>query len=418
MRVLQITLRDLVGQRFNGYRLHRTLRERGHESSMLVVQKRSEDPDIHAYSRAGELAERGLYASERVSSLQGLLSPFGWSFPLRRCFRDAQVVHWHLVYPHFIGLPSMPWLARLRPTVWTLHDPWAMTGHCVHPLECGRWKTGCGRCPDLSRNFAVWFDTTALVWRAKRALYPRTPLTLVVASRWMKDRVAASPLLRSWPCHVIPFGLELDRWPRLDREACRARLGVPAGAKVLAFRMPRGFRQHGIKGIPWLLEALRRLPLHQPVTLIVFEEKGLLEDLRGKYSILELGWVDDESRIAEALAAADLFLMPSAAESFGLMALEAMACGTPVVVSAGTALVETTRAPEAGVAVSPGDAPALTQAIERLLADGSLRASLGRRGREIVEAEHSYEDYFRRHVELYRALSERPTTNRIAEPQA
>jgi glycosyltransferase involved in cell wall biosynthesis len=406
MNILQVTLRDLVGQRFSGYRLHRSLRDRGHDSSMLVVEKRSDDPGVHSHSRWGELVERGLCASERVTGLQGMLSPFGWSFPLRRCFRTAQVVHWHLIHPHYVSLPSMPWLTGLRPTLWTLHDPWAITGHCVHPLDCQRWRTGCGRCPDLSRNFAVWYDTTALVWRTKRAVFGRTPLTLVVASRWMKSLVEASPLLRSMACHVIPYSLELDRWRPLDREACRSRLGIPPGAKALAFRMPRGHRQQQTKGIPWLLEALRRLPLHEPTYLIVLEEKGLLEELRGRYSLVELGWSNDDSQVAEALTAADLFLMPSTAESFGLMALEAMACGTPVVVTEGTALMEVIRAPSAGVAVPPGDAKALASTIERLLADDSLRSALGRRGREIVEAEHSHDAYVQRHVELYASLLE------------
>src|SRR5882762_889583 len=167
MNILQVTLRDLIGQRYNGYGLHRSLRDGGHESGMLVVEKRSDDPDIHSYTRGAELFERGLYASERVTSLQGMLSPFGWSFPARRCFRSAQVVHWHMIYPHFVSLLSMPWLTRLRPTIRTLHDTWALTGHCVWPVECSRWKTGCGRCPDLKRNFSVWFDTTALVWKTK-----------------------------------------------------------------------------------------------------------------------------------------------------------------------------------------------------------------------------------------------------------
>ncbi len=406
MHLLQVTLRDLVGQRFNGYRLHRSLRKRGHASSMLVVEKRSVDPDVHAHSGAGAALERGLYAAERVTSLQGMLSPFALTFPARRAFQTAQVVHWHLVSPHYVSLPAMPWLTRLRPTIWTLHDPWAMTGHCVHPLDCQRWQTGCGRCPDLSRSFAVWFDTTALVWKVKRAAYLRSPVTLVVASRWMKERVEASPLLRDWPCHVIPFGLEMDGWRALERAACRRSLGIPEGAKALAFRMPVGARQHRTKGIPWLLEALKRLPLHQPTHLIALEGKGMLEELRGRYSIVEPGWLDDEAKVGEALTAADLFLMPSTAESFGLMALEAMACRTPVVVTDGTALVETIRAPSAGVAVRAGDANALAGAIERLLGDDALRARLGKRGREIVESEHSFDDYVRRHLELYEAVAE------------
>jgi glycosyltransferase involved in cell wall biosynthesis len=413
MNVLQVTLRDLVGQRFNGYGLHRSLRDGGHASSMLVVEKRSDDPGVHAYTRAGELLERGLYAGERVTSLQGMLSPFGWSFPARRCFRSAQVVHWHLIHPHFVSLLSMPWLTRLRPTVWTLHDTWAVTGHCVWPVQCPRWRTGCGRCPDLKRNFSVWFDTTALVWKTKRAVFARTPLTLVVASRWMKSQVEASPLLRSFPTHLIPFGLDLDRWRPRDREAWRKKLGIPAGAKAIAFRMPQGERHQQTKGIPLLLEALRRLPIREPTYLIVFQQKGLLEELRGKYSLVELGWSNDDSEVAEALTAADVFLMPSIAESFGLMALEAMACGTPVVVTEGTPLVEVVRAPEAGVAVPAGDAEALSRAIESLLADGARRATLGRRGREIVVSEHAHDTYVRRHLELYTSLLEGPPALRV-----
>jgi glycosyltransferase involved in cell wall biosynthesis len=282
-----------------------------------------------------------------------------------------------------------------------------MTGHCVHPLECERWRTGCGLCPDLNRNFAVWSDTTAMVWRAKQRLYARAPVTLVVASRWMRDRIVESPLLRSWPCHIIPFGLDLDLWRPGDRAACRARIGLPADARVLAFRLPIGERQHRTKGIAWLFEALRRLPPDRTKWLLVFEGAQLPADLRARFSVLEMGWVQDPARVAEALSAADLFLMPSTAESFGLMALEAMACGTPPVVTAGTALVDTTHAPEAGTAVPMGDSEALAAAISRLLADDALREQLARRGREIVGADHRWDDYVGRHLELYRELRSR-----------
>jgi glycosyltransferase involved in cell wall biosynthesis len=99
-------------------------------------------------------------------------------------------------------------------------------------------------------------------------------------------------------------------------------------------------------------------------------------------------------------------VMPSTAESFGLMALEAMACGTAVVVTEGTSLTEIVRTPSAGIAVPAGDAEALTRTIESLLADDARRSILGRRGREIVEAEHSHDAYFQRHVALYTSLLE------------
>ncbi len=405
--ILQVTLRDLVGQRFNGYQLHQSLHARGRDSRMLVVYKRSDDARVHGHSRVGGWFGGGLYAAERVSSLQGLLSPMALTVPLRRCFRDADVVHWHLIYPHYVSLPLMPFLARRRPTVWTLHDPWALTGHCVHPLDCTRWQIGCGECPDLRRDFTVWSDATALVWKVKRQMYHRSPFTLVVASRWMKSRVEASPLLSSHPCHVIPFGLDLEVWRRRDRDACRSRLGIPPEAKVIAFRMPCGAKHRRAKGIPWLVEALHRLRPGAATHLLVFDDRGQLTELQDRYRIVELGWLEDEHRMAEALSAADVFVMPSLAESFGLMALEAMACGTAVIASEGTAMTELIRPPQAGLCVPPRDAAALTQALDDLLGDDARREALGTAGRRIVESEYSSAAYLDRHIRLYESLAER-----------
>jgi glycosyltransferase involved in cell wall biosynthesis len=406
-RVLQVTLRDLVGQRFNGMQLHRSLLEQGHDSSMLVVHRQSDDPRVHAHGAAGRWLERGLYAAERVTSLQGLLSPFALGFPLRRCFRAADVVHWHLVYPHYVSLPLMPHLSHRRPTVWTLHDPWALTGHCVHPLDCERWRTGCGRCPDLKRNFTVWSDTTAMVWRAKRRAYARSPLTLVVASRWMKERVEASPLTAHLPCRIIPFGLDLTTWRPRDRRACRERLGIPAEAKVIAFRMAAGAKHRLAKGVPWLLEALHRLPPGTATDLLVFDDCGQLQELAGRYHIHELGWIEDQSRLADAMSAADVFVMPSLAESFGMMALESMACGTPVIATAETATAELVGPAGTGLCVAPRDGEALASALAELLHDDARRAAMGAAGRALVETEHSAETYRDRHIELYAELAER-----------
>jgi glycosyltransferase involved in cell wall biosynthesis len=405
--VLQVTLRDLVGQRFNGYQLHRSLRTRDWDSSMLVVEKRSDDRRVHAHTRAGEWLGWGLYAAERVSGLQGLLSPLALTFPLRKCFRDADVVHWHLVYPHYVSLPLMPLLTHHRPTIWTLHDPWALTGHCVHPLDCRRWLAGCGQCPDLKRDFTVWSDTTSLVWNVKHRMYRRAPITLVVASRWMKSRVEASPLLSSHPCHVIPFGLDLETWHPLDRITCRSRLGIPPRAKVIAFRMPSGEKHRQVKGVPWLVEALYRLKPGVATHIMVFDDKGQLTALQDCYRIIELGWLGDEHRMAEALTAADVFVMPSLAESFGLMALEAMACGTAVIASEGTAMTELVRPPQAGLCVPPRDSAALAQALADLLGDDARREAMGVAGRVIVESEYSSTAYLESHIRLYEALADR-----------
>ena len=89
-----------------------------------------------------------------------------------------------------------------------------------------------------------------------------------------------------------------------------------------------------------------------------------------------------------------------------MMALEAMACGIPVVTSADTAVADTIRAPEAGIAVLHGDAEGLAAAISFLLAEDEARASMGTAGRSIVESDYSYDRYVTRHLELYESLIE------------
>jgi len=407
-------MRDVVGKRFNGYHMQQPLARMGWRSEMLVLDKRSEDPAIHGHGRWGAHAELGLFAAERVSSLQGLLSPIALSFPLRACFRRADLAHWHLTFPHYISLPLLPWLSRQKPTLWSLHDPWPMTGHCIHPMECMRWQTGCGSCPDLNRNFTVWFDTTRLVWKAKQIAYRRSALTLVVGSRWMKSLVDASPLLSGFPCHLVPYGLDLNVWKRHDKAESRAKLGIPAHAKVLAFRMPRGRRQKVAKGIPWLIEALHRLEVREPIVLLVFEEPGQLAELAGKYTIIEYDWAGDEAWIAAALSAADIFVTPSLGESAGIMSLESMACGVPVITSNTTAMPETIRAPEAGIALPPKNAEALAAAIAELLAADGQRAAMGAAGRRIVEEQHSLDHHVAQHVTIYEDMLRRAAAEEMS----
>jgi glycosyltransferase involved in cell wall biosynthesis len=181
--------------------------------------------------------------------------------------------------------------------------------------------------------------------------------------------------------------------------------GIREGEHILAFRgNPQIADQY--KGMAWLREALELYEPTVPTTLLIMQDASGFWPLSKKYRIVDLGWVDGEV-LANALSAADLFLMPSVQEAFGLMAVEAMACGTPVIVFEGTSLPEVIRAPEGGgTAVPMKDSRALAEEIARLLADDEAREGLGRRAREIAEREYPHSLYVRRHLELYRSLLE------------
>ena len=407
MKVVQITAWDTFGERFNGSLIHRELLNRGHRSAMIV---RFKGGDGRAVYQAGgrftrNLDNRILTPLQERLSIQSLLATAGSAALFSPAYRDADIVHLQLIHasPFFslFNAPIMSWGKKL---VWTIHDPWMLTGHCVHPLECDRWRFGCGECPDLGRWIPMKTDRTALMWRVKKAIFKRSRPTLVVASRYMEALVSDSPILRDLPRRVIPFGVSSSTFRPEGRAQARARLQIPAQAHVLAFRN-RGLEDPH-KGGLLLLEALKAYRPSRQTILLVLEKDVGLEALAAAYTIRALGWIESPSLLADVLRASDLFLMPSVAEAFGLMAVEAMGCGTPVVVCEGTSLPEVVMAPRGGLAVPQHDPIAFAAAIESLLAAPERRHEMGEEAARLARTHYSEEAYVERHIELYRELLE------------
>ena len=409
MNVLNITTWDTHGEQFNGYQIHQYLKELGHQSHMAVLYRKKDDPNIH---RAGNFLTRQFDRTivtvlEKITGLRSMLPTSGITLLWKPFFRNADVVHLQIVHGvSFFSLLLIPHISRRKRMVWTIHDPWLMSGHCVYSMECERWKCGCGRCPDLTLPFPVLWDSTALAWKIKRWVMSRTDVTLVVASPWMQERVRQSPILSHLPCRVIPLGLDLKKFRPKDKEKCRGRFNIPADAHVLAFRYTgEGDR---FKGWPYIRDALTILNLKKPTYIIIFQKSGAARFLDKKFTCIELGWTEDQEILVDALNAADLFLMPSVAEAFGMMAVESMACGTPVIVFEGTSLPSVIHAPDGGVAVAYKDAHALAYAIEELLGDQERCDTIVQNGLEIVRNEYSLDKYLKRHIDLYAELINSP----------
>ena len=96
--------------------------------------------------------------------------------------------------------------------------------------------------------------------------------------------------------------------------------------------------------------------------------------------------------------------MPSLAETFGMMAIEAMACGTPPIVFTGTALPEVIDAPRSGIAVEAESAVALSQAISTLMHHDEARQRCREEGLALVRSRYEEQRYIADHLALYRQL--------------
>ncbi|MDF2864560.1 MAG: glycosyltransferase [Achromobacter mucicolens] len=398
MRVLQVNGYQSPGRRFNGLSLKPHLEALGVSSKHFVwEQDRQEEGVVSLHGKLLRKVNRLTRGVEKVLSLQSQLYSNGMHMRRMEAFREADLVHYHIIHSGFLSMQSLPAMTAEKPSLWTLHDPWAMTGHCIHPFSCQRWKTGCGQCPDLKTDFAIQRDTTALNFRLKRAAYRRSNFEILVASSWMENMVRQSPLMDGVPVHKVPFGLDLDFFKPGDQAAAKARLGIEPHRLVLCFRSV----VNDFKGLQYVIEALDRLQTQVPICLLTLNDKGRIEKFKDRFQVVELGWTNDDSVMQDVYSATDLFLMPSLADSFGLMAVEAMACGKPTICFEGTALPEVVFTPEAGLAVPSRDSAALAAAMERLIGDPQERLARGARSRQLAEQHYDIRLQAERMVDVY-----------------
>ena len=407
VKVLHVNNVDLYGRRFNGFDLMKDLSPRGIDCTQAVLSKLSDDPRVFPLikGQADEALQQALARVEARHSMNNLLFPWGRQLLRTSQFGDADVVHYHLIHNQVISLFDLPLMFSSKPSVWTFHDPWPFTGHCIYPQGCDKWQTGCSGCPSLESTFPLSADCADRMWRVKQRVFANLDLDIVVASESMHDQTRRSPLTSHFNrVSLIPFGIDAGAYLEDEAKlASRRRLGIPDDDFVLFFRSTSS----EYKGLEYIVEALGSRPPKRPTTLVTVDRCGLTQALSSDYGIVELGWVEDPDVYPRVFSACDVFLMPSTAEAFGLMALEAMAAGRPVICFEGTSLPSITRAPECGIAVPMRDSAALRTAIDRLSDDPSEVKRRGELGRVIARRDYSHDRYLDSLECLYRSAVER-----------
>jgi glycosyltransferase involved in cell wall biosynthesis len=397
LNVLHISESDASGGAGQtAYAIHRGLKSSGHVSRMLVGRKTTtDDDDVRRIKRndGWRALDRAAGTVLDALSLQYVFYPSSFAVARDPWFRDADVVQLHNLHGSYFSFTALPALSRRNPVVWLLHDQWAMTGHVAYSFDCERWRTGCGSCPYLGEYPRLARDTSALLWRLKRAAYARSRLTLVVPSRWLLELVQESPLLARFPTHHIPNGIDTALFAPGPAEEARQRLGLPLGRRIVLFAASDLADRR--KGLDLLVVALRRLD-DRP--LLVLAGSG---PAPGEVETRSLGAVTDEAVLADAYRAADVVAVPSLAEVLGRTAQESIACGTPCISFDRGGVTDVVRHLETGYQAAFGDVEALARGLEQLLGDDELLGRLSQRGREVAAVEYGIERQVRRYAELY-----------------
>ena len=279
---------------------------------------------------------------------------------------DPDVIHLHNIHGYYINIKVLFHYLREagKPVIWTLHDCWAFTGHCVHFdwIGCEKWK--CGACAHCSKRSgypkSLFLDRSARNFKKKRELFCGVPdLTLVTPSKWLAD-LAQKSFFEGSPIKVIHNGIDTGVFKPTESDF-RAKNGLENAVIVLG--VASAWSES--KGLSDFVRLSSLLGETHKIVLV-----GLTEAQKAALppEILGITRTNNTKELAEIYTAADVFVNPTYQETFGMVNLEAQACGTPVITYHTGGTPETLDS-NSGILVKKGD----IEAVARILQSGTPR---------------------------------------------
>jgi glycosyltransferase involved in cell wall biosynthesis len=415
LRVLHLsTVGNAGGAGRASFRLHQSLLRLGHDSRILTGRPVGLAPGIeHLGAVPPKLNSR---LNEMMTRIGGVLDQLpvldrwawrdSWRIAELDAFRRADVVNLHNLHGGYFNIRALEYLAQYKPLVWTLHDMWALTGHCAYSYDCGRWQEGCHTCPllrgegrRLVEPAPTLLDRTRSTWNTKRRIYRAARLHVIAPSLWLEGLVRRSILASAVSVQHIPYGIDLERFRPIDQAAARRDLNLPTDARIVFFSSDNVQNQR--KGRQYLFQALRQIRRPDATWLLMTGKGPTVSDGLHQVHVRSLGYLEDELSQRRAISAADVCVSPTLADNAPLLLVESLACGVPIVAFDVDGVGEIVRHLETGYLARRRDLDDLARGIDLLLDDDALRRRLIQRCRQVAEAEYSSEASARRYSRLY-----------------
>lgn len=313
------------------------------------------NPSSSCLIRIGCKANRYLhYAEQRIFDNEGQCS----RLETRRLIKQIEqikpdIINLHNIHDHYLNYRIL--FEYLNQTdikvVWTFHDCWAITGHCMHFVtkNCVRWKTGCHDCLMKGEYPKSILDRSKKNWELKRSLFTANKnLTIVACSNWIADYVKES-FLKDKRIEVIHNGCDINAFSPKPRTKCEI-FRIIAVSNVW----------YPNKGELDIYKLRSMLPNDEyeitMVGLSAEQVKHLPKGIRG------IQRTQNVQELAHLYSNADVLINPTYEDNFPTVNIEALACGTPVIT------YRTGGSPEAvdeltGSVIEQGDLNALCEKI-------------------------------------------------------
>ena len=332
--------------------------------------------------RADEDLVRGYTAWERLAAgsdgprFVPALETLSVALAMARDPVDAQIAHAHTWYADMAGV----WIRTLY------RIPLVVTLHSMEPLR--PWKAD-----QLGSGYllSTWIEKTGV----------ETADRVIAVSAQMREDILRHFTVDPSRVVVIHNGIDPERFRRVPQRDALARRGVRPPYVLFVGRITDQ------KGIFHLLEAVPKLPPDVQVVLCASAPDTPEIEARLRRAVAEhpnVRWIDEMVPVEEVIelySHAAVFVCPSVYEPFGLINLEAMACGVPVVASAVGGILEVVEDGRTGLLVPPARPDELADAIRRVLDDRDLARAFGEAGRRRVEERFSWNSVAERTRKVY-----------------
>jgi glycosyltransferase involved in cell wall biosynthesis len=347
--VIHLAYSDNIGGASRAaYRIHSGLIDRNVNSKLWVIKKLTEDPTVISFDVGYKKIINRLryYVAKFIiyficQKRPCSLSLFNSRFPgLLNVESKNLIVHLHWVQGEMLSIYDISKIKQQ--VVWSFHDIWPING--VEHLPTNKALVECGA------KISLYKIIDDLVRRVK-ARFLNTSMVVVCPSCWLANEVRKADISKKWTIEVIPNPIDTKFWRPLDGISVCSTVKRIEGEINIAFG---SFGDGGFnKGYDLLVRALDCLDkdahISQKVNLVMFgNDHNVTPSLvHQNVTITNIGFVDSKKLLC-LYNLVDLVVVPSRVESFGLIAAESQACGTPVVAFSGSGLDDVINHKETG----------------------------------------------------------------------
>ncbi len=314
------------------------------------------------------------------------------------------IIHIHNLHGYYVNYKLLfEYLNKTNiPLVWTFHDCWPYTGHCVYysKAQCGKWKSaiGCANCEFKGDYPNSLIDRASRNYVLKKEMFTSCieNLSIVSVSDWLSNEIKQS-FFRNAKIYTIYNGVDTNKfYPKSLEEvmALKIRHGL-VGCHVL-LGCANVFDER--KGYSDYLKLSLLLPSNYKIVMIGLQKSKIKEV--SKYNILGIPKTESIDELATWYSLADVTLSLSREETFGMTPVEGFACGTPAIVYNSTASPELIS-PDTGYVVECGDISKVADFAKLLVLEKSkLSQNCINRALRLFNKEDKYREY----IDLYNRL--------------